>query len=123
MWASLSASPISKNGSRVPQSVLSVGNGVPSVDACFSLPYKLGRSDDHLHVLVADVAKSLETVERSILGCTGSSWAAWVVSPCLLFVSCAGPVEVSASWWFRAALNFKQVRRLKGGVRPSGFRV
>ena len=46
----------------VPQSVFSLGNGVSSVEAWFS-----GAGSDQMDVKVADVIKSFDTVDRSIL--------------------------------------------------------
>ena len=69
----------------VPQSVFSLGNGVSSVEAWFSTAPDIeevlsGAGGDQLHVMVADVIKSFDTVDRSILGlCFGSSRSALLV--------------------------------------------
>ena len=62
-------------GSRLGQSVFSLGNGLSSVEAWFSTALDIeevlsGAGGDQLHVLVADVIKSLDTVDRSILDCS-----------------------------------------------------
>ena len=59
----------------LPKSVFSLGNGLSSVEAWFStaLDFKevlSGTGGDQLHVMVADVIKSFDTVDRSILHCT-----------------------------------------------------
>ena len=58
----------------VPQSVFSLGNGVSSVQAWFSTALDIaevssGAGSDQLNVMVADVIKSFDTVDRSILDC------------------------------------------------------
>ena len=58
----------------IPQSVFSLGNGGSSVEAWFSTALDIeevlsGAGGDQLHVLVADVIKSFDTVDRSILDC------------------------------------------------------
>ena len=57
-----------------PQSVFSLGNGLSSVEAWFSTALDIeevlsGTGGDQLHVMVADVIKSFDTVDRSILDC------------------------------------------------------
>ena len=59
----------------LPKSVYSLGNGLSSVEAWFSTALDIeevlsGTGDDQLHVMVADVIKSFDTVDRSILDCT-----------------------------------------------------
>ena len=59
----------------LPQSENSFGNGLSSVEAWFSIALDIeevlsGTGDDQLHVMVADVIKSFDTVDRSILDCT-----------------------------------------------------
>ena len=66
----------------LPKSVYSLGNGLSSVEAWFSTALVFeevlsGTGCDQLHVMVADVIKSFDTVDRSILDCT------WVVWGCL----------------------------------------
>ena len=56
------------------KSVCSLGNGLTSVEAWFSTALDIeevlsGTGDDQLHVMVADVIKSFDTVDRSILDC------------------------------------------------------
>ena len=51
----------------------STGNGLSSVEAWFStaldIEFLSGTSGDQLHVMVADVIKSFDAVDRSILDC------------------------------------------------------
>ena len=52
----------------------SLGNGLSSVEAWFSTALDIedvlsGTGGDQLHVMVADVVKSFDTVDRSILDC------------------------------------------------------
>ena len=59
----------------LPQSVFSLGNGLSSVEAWFSTALDIeeflsGVGRDQLHVMVADVIKSFDTIDRSILDCT-----------------------------------------------------
>ena len=59
---------------RLPKSVYSLGNGLSSVEAWFSTALDIeevlsGTGGDPLHVMVADVIKSFDTVDRSILDC------------------------------------------------------
>ena len=59
----------------LPKSVYSLGNGLSSVEAWFSTALGIeevlsGTGGDQLHVMVADVIKSFDTVDRSILDCT-----------------------------------------------------
>ena len=59
----------------LPESVYSLGNGLSSVEAWFSTALDIedvlsGTGGDQLHVMVADVIKSFDTVDRSILDCT-----------------------------------------------------
>ena len=56
----------------VPDSVFSAGSGRGSVEAWFSSALDIeevlsGASDSHLHLFVADVVKSFDTVDRTIL--------------------------------------------------------
>ena len=58
----------------LPKSVFSLGNGLSSVEAWFSAALDIeevlsGTGGDQLHVMVADVIKSFDTVDLSILGC------------------------------------------------------
>ena len=57
-----------------PESVFCLGNGLSSVEAWFSTSLEIeevlsGTGGDRLHVMVADVIKSCDTVDRSILDC------------------------------------------------------
>ena len=59
----------------VPRSVCSLGNGLSSVEAWFSTAMEIeevlsGVGGDQLHIMVADVIKSFDTVDRSILDCS-----------------------------------------------------
>ena len=75
----------------MPESVFSLGNGVSSVEAWLSAALDIeevlsGACDDQLHVMVADVIKSFDTVDRCVLDCAWSSWVAPLVQkglPCL----------------------------------------
>ena len=58
----------------LPNSVFSLGNGLSSVEAWFSTALDIeevlsGTGGDQLHVMVADVIKSFDTVDRSFLDC------------------------------------------------------
>ena len=58
----------------LPRSVSSLGNGLSSVEAYFSTALDIeevlsGVGGDQVHVMVADVIKSFDTVDRSILDC------------------------------------------------------
>ena len=58
----------------LPTSVYRLGNGLSSVEAWFSTALDIeevlsGTGGDQLHVMVADVIKSFDTVDRSILDC------------------------------------------------------
>ena len=59
----------------LPESVFCLGNGLSSVEAWFATALNVeevlsGVGVDQLHVMVADVIKSFDTVDRSILDCT-----------------------------------------------------
>ena len=75
LWASLRLGHLKDWVERwVPQSVFSLGKGVSSVEAWFSTALDIqevlsGAGGDQLHVMVADVIKSFDTVDRSILDC------------------------------------------------------
>ena len=58
----------------LPNSMFSLGNGLSSVEAWFSAALDIeevlsGTGGDQLHGMVADVTKSFDTVDRSILDC------------------------------------------------------
>ena len=58
----------------LPESVFSLGNGLSSVEACFATALDIEEvmscvGGDQLHVMVAGVIKSFDTVDRSILDC------------------------------------------------------
>ena len=70
----------------------SPGNGLSSVEAWFSTALDIeevlsGTGGDQLHVMVADVIKSFDTVDRSILDCSLGGWVFLTVSPGLFFFS------------------------------------
>ena len=52
-----------------PKSALSLGNGLSSVEAWFSTALDIEEVWDQLHVMVADVIVSFDTIDRSILDC------------------------------------------------------
>ena len=59
----------------LPEYVFRLGNGLSSVEAWFTTALDIeevlsGVGGDQLHVMVADVIKSFDTVDRSILDCT-----------------------------------------------------
>ena len=58
----------------MPESLFSLGSGLSSVEAWFSAALDIaevlsGTGGDQLHVMVADVIKSFDTFDRSILDC------------------------------------------------------
>ena len=58
----------------LPRCVYSLGNGLSSVEAWFSTALDIeevlsGTGDNQLHVMVADVIKSFDTVDTSMLDC------------------------------------------------------
>ena len=62
----------------VPGSVFSAGGGRGSVEAWYTSALDIeevlsGASDSHVHLFVADVIKSFDTVDRGILDCVLSS--------------------------------------------------
>ena len=73
LWASLKVGHLREWVERwLSESVFSLGNGVSSVEAWFSTALEIdevlsGVGGDQLHVMVADVIKSFDTVRRSIL--------------------------------------------------------
>ena len=75
LWASLRLGHLREWVSGwLPKSVYSLGNGLSSVEAWFSTALDIeevlsGTGGDQLHVMVADVIKSFDTVDRSILDC------------------------------------------------------
>ena len=76
LWASLGLSHLKDCVKGwVPQSVFSLGNGLSSVEAWFSTALDTEEvlsvaGSDQLHVMVAEVIKSFDTVDRSILDCS-----------------------------------------------------
>ena len=76
LWTSLRLGPLREwVEGWLPTSVFSLGNGLSSVEAWFSTALDIeevlsGTGGDQLHVMVADVIKSFDTVDRSILDCT-----------------------------------------------------
>ena len=83
----------------VPDSVFSGGGGRSSVETWYTTALDIkevlsGVVDSDVHLLVADVIDSFDTVDRGILDKVLSSFgASWLVSPCLLGV----PLACSAS--------------------------
>ena len=75
LWASLRLGPLREwVDGWLPKSVFSLGNGLCSVEAWFSTALDVeevlaGTGGDQLHVMVADVIRSFDTVDRSILDC------------------------------------------------------
>ena len=73
LWASLRLTHLKERVQNwIPQSVFGPGNGVSSVEAWFSNALDIeevlsGAGGDQLHVMVADVIESFDTVDRSIL--------------------------------------------------------
>ena len=79
VWASTRMSQLDDwFRSWVPDSVFSAGGGRGSVEAWYTSALDIeevlsGASDSHVHLFVADVVKSFDTVDRSILDCVLSS--------------------------------------------------
>ena len=79
----------------VPDSVFSAGGGRGSVEAWYSTALEIeevlsGAADSDVHLFVADVVKSSNTVNRKVLDKgLEKSWLAGLVSPCLFRVSCS----------------------------------
>ena len=75
LWASLRLGHLREWVERwLPKSVFSLGNGLSSVEAWFSTALDIedvlsGTGGDQLHGMVADIIKSFETVDRSIVDC------------------------------------------------------
>ena len=75
LWASLRLGHLRESVEGwLPESVFSLGNGLSSVEAWFSTALDIeevlsGTGGDQLHVMVADVIGSFDTVVRSILDC------------------------------------------------------
>ena len=73
----------------VPDYVFSAGGGRGSVEAWYTSSLDIeevlaGATDSHLHLFVADVVKSFDTVDRNILDRVLCSLGlAWLVSSCL----------------------------------------
>ena len=79
VWASTRMSQLDDwFRSWVPDSVFSAGGGRGSVEAWYTSALDIeevlsGASDSHVHLFVADVIKSFDTVDRGILDCVLSS--------------------------------------------------
>ena len=78
----------------VPDSVFSAGGGRGSVEAWYTSALDIeevlsGAADSHVHLFVADVVKSFDTVDRGILDCvlSGLGLPGWF--PSCLFCSCS----------------------------------
>ena len=74
MGLSTAWSPEGVGGGSLPKSVFSLGKGLSSVEAWFSTALDIeevlsGTGGDQLHVVVADVIKSFDTVDRCDLDC------------------------------------------------------
>ena len=74
LWASPRLGHLREWVEGLPESVYSLGNGLSSVEAWFSTALDVeevlsGTGGDQLHVSVADVIKSFDAVDRSILDC------------------------------------------------------
>ena len=71
----------------VPDSVFSAGGGRGSVEAWYALDIEevlSGAADSDVHLFVADVIKSFDTVDRGYFGQGAEEFgASWLVSPCL----------------------------------------
>ena len=76
LWASLRLAHLRESVEGwLPKSVKSLGNGLSLVEGWFSTALDIedvlsGTGGDQLHVIDADVIKSFDTVDRSILDCT-----------------------------------------------------
>ena len=71
VWAS---ARMSQFDAWVPDSVFSAGGGRGSVEAWYTSALDIeevlsGAADSHVHLFVADVVKSFDTVDRGILDC------------------------------------------------------
>ena len=102
----------------LPNCVYSLGNGLSSIEAWFSTALDIeevlsGTGGHQLHVIVADVIKSFDNVDRSILDCTlGRLWLPdWFR-------------KVYFSFHIQVRLRFKLATRLgercRDGVIPQG---
>ena len=72
LWASLRLGLLTRRfQSRMPDSVFSTGGGRSSVEVWYSTALEIealvGCGDSHVHVFVADVVKSFDTLDRVIL--------------------------------------------------------
>ena len=76
LWASLRLGHLREwDEGWLPRSVFGLGDGLSSVEAWFSTALDIeevlsGVGGDQLHVMVADVIKSFDTLDRSVLDCT-----------------------------------------------------
>ena len=83
----------------------SLGNGLSSVEAWSTTALDIeeflsGTGDNQLHVMVADVIKSFDTVDRSILDCAlGRLGLPDWFRKVYFFVSQSGSFKVQASCW------------------------
>ena len=89
----------------VPDSVFSAGGGRGSVEAWYTPSLDVeevlaGAADSHVHLFVADVIKSFDTVDRRILDRVLSSLdLPWMVSSCLFLIPCSCTVAVQVGIW------------------------
>ena len=87
------------------ESVFSLGNGLSPVEARFATALDIEEvlcsvGGDQLHVMVADVIKSVDTVDRSILYCTfESTWFAWLVQEDVFCLPQSGSSLVQTGCW------------------------
>ena len=90
IWASARMSQLDDwFKSWVPDTVFSAAGGRSSVEAWYTSSLDIeevlsGAAHSHVHLFVADVVKSFDTVDRTILDCILSRLrASWLVSSCL----------------------------------------
>ena len=91
-------------------SVFSAGCGRGSVEAWYATALDIeevltGAADSDVHLFVADVIKSFDTVDGDFGYCFEQSWATCIVPPFLFRVSCSCSVAVSACFWPWVALD------------------
>ena len=95
----------------LPGSVFSLGNGLSSVEAWFSTALDIedvlsGTGGDELHVMVADVIKSFDTVHLSILDCAlGRLGLLDIVMSVFGLILLLGLVNLVKSWWYSSGLS------------------
>ena len=120
LWASLRLGHLRERVEGwLPQSVFSLGNGLSSVEAWFSTASDIeevlsGVGGDQLHVTVADVIKSSDTADRSILDFTSSRLGlpGWFRRTCFAYHS-------QVRLWFKLAAGLGESWCRDGGI-PQG---